>query len=47
LQRLVSNSGAPPVVDALIATEDHRFYKHWGLDWRRTASALVLRGRDD
>jgi penicillin-binding protein 1A len=32
---------APPVVDALIATEDHRFYKHWGLDWRRTASALV------
>ncbi|WP_119966335.1 penicillin-binding protein 1A [Simplicispira lacusdiani] len=32
---------APPVVDALIATEDHRFYNHWGLDWRRTASALV------
>src|SRR5574343_1154782 len=32
---------APPVVDALIATEDHRFYSHWGLDWRRTASALV------
>ena len=32
---------APPVVDALIATEDHRFYGHWGLDWRRTASALV------
>jgi penicillin-binding protein 1A len=29
------------VVDALIATEDHRFYKRWGLDWRRTASALV------
>ena len=32
---------APPVVDALIATEDHRFYGHWGLDWRRTASAVV------
>jgi len=23
---------APPVVDALVATEDHRFYGHWGLD---------------
>lgn len=33
---------APPVVDALIATEDHRFYSHWGLDWRRTASSVVL-----
>ncbi len=32
---------AKPVVDALIATEDHRFYQHFGLDWRRTASALV------
>ncbi|MDE2415002.1 MAG: penicillin-binding protein, partial [Comamonadaceae bacterium] len=32
---------ARPVVDALIATEDHRFYDHFGLDWRRTASALL------
>ncbi|MBS0506645.1 MAG: transglycosylase domain-containing protein [Proteobacteria bacterium] len=32
---------AKPVVDALIATEDHRFYDHFGLDWRRTASALL------
>ncbi|HRM48968.1 MAG TPA: transglycosylase domain-containing protein [Alicycliphilus sp.] len=32
---------ARPVVDALIATEDHRFYEHFGLDWRRTASAMV------
>jgi len=32
---------AQPVVDALIATEDHRFYDHIGLDWRRTASALL------
>ena len=32
---------APSVVDALIATEDHRFYSHWGLDWRRTFSAVV------
>ena len=31
---------SPHVVKALIATEDHRFYDHFGLDWRRTASAL-------
>ncbi|WP_311220734.1 MULTISPECIES: transglycosylase domain-containing protein [unclassified Acidovorax] len=33
---------AKPVVEALIATEDHRFYDHFGLDWRRTLSAVVL-----
>lgn len=32
---------APSVVDALIATEDHRFYEHHGLDLRRTASAVL------
>jgi penicillin-binding protein 1A len=32
---------SPNVVNALIATEDHRFYQHWGLDWRRTASAAL------
>ncbi|WP_011300989.1 penicillin-binding protein 1A [Cupriavidus necator] len=32
---------SPSVVDALIATEDHRFYQHHGLDWRRTASAAL------
>jgi penicillin-binding protein 1A len=32
---------SPHVVDALIATEDHRFYQHHGLDWRRTASAAL------
>ena len=31
---------SPNVVKALIATEDHRFYDHFGLDWRRTASAM-------
>ena len=31
---------SPQVVKALIATEDHRFYDHFGLDWRRTASAM-------
>ena len=32
---------APPVSAALIATEDHRFYQHWGMDWRRTAGAAL------
>jgi len=32
---------APSVVAALIATEDHRFYQHHGLDWRRTAAAAL------
>jgi len=32
---------APQVVDALIATEDHRFYQHFGMDWRRTASSAL------
>src|SRR6476646_1083151 len=30
---------SPHVVDALIATEDHRFYEHHGSDFRRTAVA--------
>ncbi|GJG98025.1 penicillin-binding protein 1A [Cupriavidus pauculus] len=32
---------SPNVVNALIATEDHRFYQHFGLDWRRTAGAAL------
>ena len=31
---------APAVIDALIATEDHRFYDHFGMDLRRTASSV-------
>ena len=38
---------SPHVVDALIATEDHRFYDHFGLDWRRTASSVLLTLRGD
>jgi len=36
-----------PVVDALIATEDRRFYEHHGIDFRRTAGAVfnTLRGK--
>ncbi|HZX31363.1 MAG TPA: transglycosylase domain-containing protein [Rhodocyclaceae bacterium] len=32
---------SPYVIDALIATEDHRFYQHHGIDWRRTAGAAL------
>ncbi len=27
---------SPHVIDALVATEDHRFYDHWGMDMIRT-----------
>lgn len=30
---------SPHVVDALLATEDQRFFEHHGLDWRRTFGA--------
>ncbi len=38
---------SPHVVDALIATEDHRFYNHWGIDMVRTLAIPyhLLRGR--
>jgi penicillin-binding protein 1A len=38
---------SPRVVDALISTEDRRFYEHHGIDFRRTAAALwyTLQGR--
>jgi penicillin-binding protein 1A len=29
------------VVDALIATEDHRFWQHPGVDWRRSLAAVA------
>ncbi|MEM6335547.1 MAG: transglycosylase domain-containing protein [Bacteroidota bacterium] len=29
------------VINALVATEDYRFYNHWGFDSRRTASSVV------
>ena len=32
---------APSVIDALIATEDRRFYDHHGIDLRRTVGALL------
>lgn len=35
------NEISPQVVAALIATEDHRFFQHHGIDWRRTISAAL------
>ncbi|TCW77336.1 penicillin-binding protein [Burkholderia sp. SRS-46] len=32
---------SPHMVDALIATEDRRFYDHHGIDWRRTLGAAL------
>jgi penicillin-binding protein 1A len=32
---------SPHMVDALISTEDHRFYEHHGIDWKRTVSAAL------
>ncbi|WP_250517576.1 transglycosylase domain-containing protein [Caballeronia sp. INDeC2] len=32
---------SPQVIDALIATEDRRFYQHHGIDFRRTAGAAL------
>ncbi len=29
------------LIDAFIAIEDQRFYKHFGVDWKRTTSAFV------
>lgn len=38
---------SPHIVDALVATEDHRFYNHWGIDMIRTLAVPwhLLNGR--
>ena len=38
---------SPKVIAALIATEDHRFFDHHGIDWRRTASAALSTASGD
>jgi penicillin-binding protein 1A len=35
------NQISPHVIDALIATEDHRFYQHYGIDLWRTATGIA------
>jgi len=38
---------SPNIVDALVATEDHRFYNHWGIDMKRLLGLPVywIQGR--
>lgn len=40
-ERIKLKQVSPYVIQALISTEDHRFYQHHGIDLRRTASAAV------
>ena len=35
------NQVSPHVIQALIATEDHRFYQHYGVDLLRTATGIL------
>jgi penicillin-binding protein 1A len=35
------NQVSPHVINALIATEDHRFYRHYGIDLQRTATGML------
>ncbi|MCZ4243793.1 transglycosylase domain-containing protein [Pedobacter punctiformis] len=37
---------APSVINALVATEDVRFYKHWGIDIQAVIRAVVGMGKD-
>ncbi|MCX2474634.1 transglycosylase domain-containing protein [Pedobacter sp. MC2016-05] len=37
---------APSVINALVATEDVRFYKHWGIDAQAVGRAVVGMGKD-
>ncbi len=40
-ERVTLEQISPHVVEALIATEDRRFYQHHGVDFHRTASAIL------
>jgi penicillin-binding protein 1A len=46
-ERVTLEQISPHVIDALIATEDHRFYQHHGVDFRGTAAAIVHTARGD
>ena len=35
------------LLNAVVAVEDHRFYKHWGIDLRRIAQAAVIEYRQE
>ncbi|MDF2606429.1 MAG: ponA [Bacillales bacterium] len=43
----VDYKNIPPVVEnAFLATEDVRFYKHHGVDWKRTIGAVIAQIKD-
>jgi penicillin-binding protein 1A len=46
-ERVKLGEVSPNVVNALIATEDHRFYDHHGIDFKRTAAAMVYSLKGD
>ena len=46
-ERVTLEQISPHVIEALIATEDHRFYQHHGVDFRGTAAAIVHTARGD
>jgi len=46
-ERVKLSQISPHVIKALISTEDHRFYDHHGVDFRRVAGALVATAKGD
>ncbi|MEG2964017.1 MAG: biosynthetic peptidoglycan transglycosylase, partial [Janthinobacterium sp.] len=40
-ERVTLQQISPNVISALISTEDHRFYEHHGVDFTRTAGAIL------
>nr|WP_269143683.1 transglycosylase domain-containing protein [Massilia phyllostachyos] len=46
-ERVKLSQISPHVIKALISTEDHRFYEHHGVDFRRVAGALVATVKGD
>ncbi|MCA1246513.1 PBP1A family penicillin-binding protein [Massilia sp. MS-15] len=46
-ERIKLSQISPHVIKALISTEDHRFYDHHGVDFRRVAGALLATLKGD
>ena len=46
-ERVKLSQISPHVIKALISTEDHRFYDHHGVDFRRVAGALLATVKGD
>jgi penicillin-binding protein 1A len=46
-ERVTLKQISPHVISALVATEDHRFFEHHGIDFRRTLGAVFYTVRGD